>query len=141
MAKLSDLANKFFELRQEKSKLTELLKATQKALDSVEREFLEELSHEGMDRLDLKGKGSFFISNRTFYKITDRESFIDFIHEQGDTDLLTVQHQTLNAYAKEMYSRNEGIEEFEIPGIECTKKPGIRMRKNGSNPESESDEE
>lgn len=143
MAKLADLANKFYELRLEKNKLSDLLKEVQKTLSSVETEMLEELSHEGMDRIDLKGKGSFFISNRKFFKITDRESFIDFIHDQGDTDLLTVQHQTLNAYAKEIYARKnaEGDAEFEIPGIIATEKPGIRMRKIGSNSEIESEEE
>lgn len=130
MSKLTDLASKFYELRQEKDALAFSLKEVAKKLDVVERDMLEEMSHEGMSRLDIKGKGSFFTSTRKFYKISDRDSFMDFIHDQGDTDLLTVQHQTLNAYAEEVYAKKEaeGVEDFNIPGVEFTEKVKIRMK-------------
>jgi hypothetical protein len=56
---------------------------------------------------------------------------MDFIHEEGDVDLLTVNHHTLNAYAKEMYARKEqeGVADFNMPGIEFTTKTQIRVRK------------
>ena len=142
MAKLSDLANQFHALRLEKDSLGVTLKEVQKKLDAVERDLLEEMGHEGLNRLDLKGKGSFFITSRKFFKIADKDSFIDFIHEQGDTDLLTVQHQTLNSYAKELYARKnaEGTDDFLIPGVVFTEKTTIKMKKTGSNTDSDDEE-
>jgi hypothetical protein len=142
MAKLSDLANQFHTLRLEKDSLGVTLKEVQKKLDAVERELLEEMGHEGLNRVDLKGKGSFFITTRKFFKVSNRDTFIDFIHEQGDTDLLTVQHQTLQAYAKELCARKnaEGVDDFLLPGVEFTEKTTIKMKKTGSNTDSDDEE-
>lgn len=143
MSKLTELAIKFYDLRQEKNALSAKIKEIGETLGVIEKAMLEELAHEGMDRFDIKGKGSFFTSNRRFYKIVSKEPFIDFIHEQGDTDLLSVMYQTLNAYSKELYARKEaeGIKDFTIPGVEFTEKPSIKMRKLGNESETESDEE
>jgi hypothetical protein len=131
MASLAELANQLFELRSEKSRLAAEGKDVQKKLDEVEAEMLEEMCQEGMSRLDIQGTGSFFMATRKFYKIADRELLMDFIHEQDDTDILTVQHQTLNAYAKEMQERKEaqGESDFEIPGVSFITKTQIRVRK------------
>jgi len=131
MASLSDLASKVHELRERKAEVKNSLNDVQGELDTAEEELLEEMMHEGMQRLDLQSIGSFHIATRKFYKIADREALIDFIHDQGDVDLLTVNHHTLNAYAKEMYARKEqeGIEDFEMPGIDFTTKTQIRVRK------------
>jgi len=131
MASLSELATKLYELRERKTEINNTLKEVQRDLDVAEQELLEEMMHEGMNRLDIQDKGSFHIANRKFFKISDREALIDFIHEQGDVDLLTVNHQTLNAYAKEMYSRKEaeGDEDFNMPGIDYITKTQIRVRK------------
>jgi hypothetical protein len=131
MASLAELANQLFELRSEKSRLAAEGKDVQKKLDEVEAEMLEEMCQEGMSRLDIQGTGSFFMATRIFYKIADRELLMDFIHEQDDTDILTVQHQTLNAYAKEMQERKEaqGESDFEIPGVSFITKTQIRVRK------------
>jgi len=143
MSKLTDLAAKFYELRQEKDSLTFTLKEVSKKLDTIENEMLEEMGHEGLCRLDVKGKGSFFTSSRKFYKIIDRDAFMDFIHDQGDTDLLSVQHNTLNAYADEIYTRKvaEGNKNFVLPGVEFFEKVKIRMRKLGNDSDNESDED
>ena len=131
MAGLSDSARKFYELKKEKSELTNALKEIQKKLNKAEEELIEELSHEGLSRVDLQGEASFHITNRKFYKMSDREALMDFLHEQGDTDLLTVQHQTLNAYAKEIQARKEaaGETDFELPGVDFVTKTQIRVRK------------
>jgi len=131
MAGLSDTARKFYELRKQKTELNNTLKDIQKKLDKAEEELIEELSHEGLSRVDLQGEASFYITNRKFYTIGDRDALMDFLHEQGDTDLLTVQHQTLNAYAKEMQTRKEaaGEDDFELPGVNYVTKTQIRVRK------------
>lgn len=131
MASLSDLATKLYELREKKTDLNNQVKDVQSELDAVEQELLEEMSHEGMSRLDLADVGSFHIATRRFYKINDRDALIDFLHDQGDVDLLTVNHHTLNAYAKEMYDRKEqeGIEDFEMPGVDFITKTQVRVRK------------
>jgi len=128
---LSALANKFYELREKKTELNNQVKDLQTELNAVEQDLFEEMGHEGMSRIDVQGKGSFYIANRRFYKINDRDVLMDFLHEQGDTDILTVQHQTLNAYAKEICTRKEaeGITDYIIPGVEYTTKTHIRIRK------------
>jgi Tfp pilus assembly major pilin PilA len=131
MSSLSDIATKLYELRERKAEVNNTLKDIQSELNSTEEELLEEMGHEGMTRLDLADCGSFHIATRKFYKIADRELLMDFIHEEGDVDLLTVNHHTLNAYAKEMYARKEqeGVADFNMPGIEFTTKTQIRVRK------------
>lgn len=128
---LSDAARKYHELKKKKTELNNNLKEINKKMAQAEEELIEELSHEGMSRLDLAGEASFSITERRFYKVTDREAFMDFLHDQGDTDLLGVQHQTLNAYAKEMQARKEsaGEEDFNIPGVSYVTKTQIRVRK------------
>lgn len=135
MARLVDLAAKLTELRDQKTNLTTQLKEIQKKLDEAEQEMLDYLIEQGMDRVDVAGKGTFSIATKRFFKIADRDAFLDFLHEQGDTDLLTVQHQTLNAYAKELFAKKEAEgkseddEDFGIPGLEFITKTEIRVRK------------
>lgn len=131
MGSLSTLANKLYELRDEKSELNNKLSELKKEIKTIEAEMLEELSQEGMNRVDLEGKASFFVATRKFYRIDDRDQFMQFLEDQGDDDILTVQHQTLNAYAKEIASRKaaEGTEEFEIPGLVYHSQSQIKIRK------------
>lgn len=135
MPRLVDLATKISDLRDKKGNLTAQLKEVSQQLEVAEQEMLDYLIEEGMDRVDVAGKGTFFISNKRFFKIADREAFLDFLHEQGDTDLLTVQHQTLNAYAKEILAKKEAEgksaddEDFNIPGLEFITKTEIRVKK------------
>ena len=67
MAGLSDSAKKFYELKKEKTTITNSLKEVQKKLDLAEEVLIEELGHEGMSRMDLQGQASFFIANRKFF--------------------------------------------------------------------------
>lgn len=128
---VSDLAEQFFTLKQKKDELKGKLKEIEDQLNAVQSEMLEELSHEGLSRIDLTDKASFHVATRKFFKVADREEFLDFLHDQGDTDILSVNHNTLNAYAKEILTRKEadGIEDYQIPGVSFFEKPHIRMRK------------
>lgn len=131
MSSLSKLAQQIFDLREKKSEITNSLNTVKKELEEIEQEMLEELAEEGMNRIDLAGKASFFIATRKFYRIDNRDDFMRFLEEQGDEDILTVQHQTLNAYAKEIATRKEadGDDEFEIPGLVFHAKSQIRVKK------------
>ena len=131
MARLSDLANQLYELRDRKAEIKAQEKEVNTQLQAVEQELLEEMMHEDMSRLDIAGKASFHIATRKFFKIADREALVDFLHEQGDVDLLTVNHNTLNGYAKEIYARKEaeGIDDFSIPGVDYTTQTQIRVKK------------
>jgi len=130
MASISEVATKYHEIRQEKLRLDSDLREVKQRLQQAENELLDEFSHAGLSRVDLPDKGSFFIANRRFYKISNKDSFMSFIRQNGDTDLLTVQHQTLNAYAKEKYESAEqvGNNEFDIPGLSYITKTNIRVR-------------
>lgn len=89
------------------------------------------MAHEELQRVDLAGKASFHIANKRFFKIANRDELLDFLHQNGDEDIITVNHNTLNAYAKEMLERKEaeGIDDFQIPGVSFISKPEIRVRK------------
>jgi len=131
MGTLAKLANELYDLREQKSGITSSLSEVKKKIDEVEKEMLEELAEEGMNRVDISGKGSFFIATRKFYRIDDKDAFIAFLEEQGDEDILSVQHQTLNGYAKEIATRKEadGDSEFEIPGLVFHAKSQIKVKK------------
>ncbi len=131
MASLSELANKLYDLRERRAEIKAQEKEVATELAAVEEELLEEMMHEEMSRLDISGRASFHIATRRFFKIADREALVDFLHEQGDVDLLTVNHQTLNAYAKETFARKEaeGVDDFDMPGVEYTTKTQIRVKK------------
>jgi len=130
-SRITQLAKEIFDLRAQESELNEQAKNLKKKLDVLEEELITEMTHEELQRVDLAGKASFHIATKKFFKIANRDDLLVFLHENGDEDLLTVNHQTLNAYAKEMLERKEaeGISDFEIPGVSFVQKPGIRVRK------------
>ena len=129
--RLTQLAKEIYDLRTEESTYSEKVKALKKKLDGLEDQLITEMNHEEMNRFDWAGKASFHISSRKFFKIENRDDLIAFLQENGDEDLLTVNHQTLNAYAKEMLERKEaeGISDFELPGVSFIQKPEIRVKK------------
>lgn len=128
---ITQIAKELYELRTEESQLSEQLKLLKKKIDSVEEKLISEMVHEELQRVDLAGKASFHIATKHFYKIADRQQLLDFLHDNGDEDIITVNHNTLNAYAKEMRERKaaSGDEEFEIPGVSFVSKTEIRVRK------------
>jgi hypothetical protein len=130
-SRVTQLAKEIYDLRTQESELSEQLKNLKKKLDGVEESLITEMTHEELQRVDLAGKASFHIANKKFFKIANRDELIQFLHDNGDEDLLTVNHQTLNAYAKEMLERKEaeGITDFEMPGVSFIQKPEIRVRK------------
>ncbi|RJR13782.1 hypothetical protein C4588_00660 [Candidatus Parcubacteria bacterium] len=128
---LTTLAKEIYSLRQEEDELTEKLKALKKKLDGLEAQLMTEMLNEELSKFDLAGKASFSISTRRFFKIENKDELKDYLHENGHEDLLTVPHQTLNAYAKDLFERKEaaGISDFKLPGVEYVEKSAIRLRK------------
>ena len=129
--RITTLAKEIYDLRSQESELSEQVKNLKKKLDLLEEELITEMTHEELQRVDLAGKASFHIATKKFFKIANRDELLAFLHENGDEDLLTVNYQTLNGYAKEMLERKdaEGISDFEIPGVTFIQKPEIRVRK------------
>lgn len=124
---ISKLAQRYYELRQKKENIQDTLKDVQKELDQAESELVSDLQQAGLNRVDLDGIGSFSLHTRQFYKIVDREAIYQFLVDRDNTDILTVNHQTLNGYVKEL-KEQEG-EGFEIPGVSHTSDISIRLRK------------
>lgn len=124
---LSELAEKFYNLRQERDKIEENLKEINNSLSNVERDMLEEFGHQGLTRVDVRDKGTFSVATRKFFKAEDKDELMKFLQSEGATDLLSVNHQTLNAWAKELKDRYG--EDFQIPGVGETSHSQIRMTK------------
>jgi len=131
MSSIADIAKKMYEHKANIEELNAQVKSEKEKYSILEDELIEELGHIGINRFDLQGVGSFHIHTRKFYKMSDRDSFKEFLHDQGDEDILTVPHQTLNAYIKEkiLQAEERGEEDFTIPGTEFTTKSQIRLRK------------
>lgn len=127
---LKDLAEEVYRLRQSKDEMESNLKDVNKKLMSAENELLEGLGHEGLSKIEVEGKGTFGMHTRHFYSVEDKENLKTFLEEQGATDLLSVNHNTLNAYAKELKERFG--EDFDIPGVKETSKTTIRIQKSRS---------
>lgn len=128
MSDVTELAKKFHELRLKKDDLKDALSTLQKELDQVETSLVEDLQQSGMSRVDLDDIGSFSLATRSFYKVEDREKLFQFLQERDSTDLLSVNHNTLNGYVKSL-KESEG-DDFEVPGVTATSEVSIRMRKN-----------
>jgi septal ring factor EnvC (AmiA/AmiB activator) len=130
-SRITQLAKEMYDLRTQESELSEQLKNLKKKIDGIEEQLITEMTHEELQRVDLAGKASFHIATKKFFKIANRQDLLDFLHQNGDEDIITVNHQTLNAYAKEVLERKEaaGIDDFEIPGVTFISKPEIRVRK------------
>lgn len=130
-SKVTQLAKEIYDLKSNESELSENLKNLKKKIDALEEQLITEMAHEELQRVDLAGKASFHIANKRFFKIANRDELLDFLHQNGDEDIITVNHNTLNAYAKEMLERKEaeGIDDFQIPGVSFISKPEIRVRK------------
>jgi hypothetical protein len=128
---LPELAQK---MKDQKTKIDELnfqVKAEKAIMSSLEEDMLEQLSHLGVSRLDMENIGTFYIHTRKFYKIEDKDALFEFISDQNDDDILTVQHQTLNAYVKEkvLQAEERGDEEFAVPGTTYHATNSVRIRK------------
>ena len=127
MSDITKIAQKLYSLRQKKEDIQDTLKLVQKELDQIESELISDLQQAGINRVDVEGCGSFSLATRRFYKITDREAIYQFLLERDNTDLLTVNHQTLNAYVKEL--KNQEGDDFKVPGVDFTSEVQIRVRK------------
>ena len=128
---LVDNAKKLHELKTKKEELQANLSELEKQLKSVESDLVSTLQEQGMNRVDVAGIGSFSLTTRRFFQIENRDELIDFLHKNGDEDLLTVNHNTLNSYAKELKERalQKGDEEFVIPGTKEFVQTKIQVRK------------
>jgi len=128
---LSIMAKEIYDLRQEKDKINSQLSELNKKLDAAEKRLIEEMQHEDLTRVDLAGCASFTIATSRRFKIADRDAFMKHIHENELDDMLTVNHHTLNAYAKELLEQKEasGEKDYKIPGLGWYSEPAIRVRK------------
>lgn len=128
---LIDHAKQMYELKAKKEELQAFLSEVEKKLQAVEKEMIDTLQQEGMTRVDVEGLGSFSLSVRRFYSIENRQELIDYLHQTGNEDLLTVNHQTLQAYADELKKRElaKGNSEFMVPGTREAIKTRISLRK------------
>jgi hypothetical protein len=123
---ITDLAKKYYELRGKKDAINANLKDLNKKITDLEKEMVDDLHQLGLDRVDVKDVGSFTIYTRSFHKVVDREEFIEHLRQNDDEDILSVNHNTLNAYIKDWKSKHESQE---VPGVDFATKAGIRMKK------------
>jgi len=123
---LTELAKEYHKLRQKKDEINSDLKSVNEKLSAIENEMVEDLHQAGLNRIDVAGLGSFTICTRSFFKVIDKEAFLEHLRQHDDEDILSVNHNTLNSYMKDW---NERSSQEEVPGIDFMSKAQIRMRK------------
>lgn len=98
--------------------------AQDKALLDLELKFLEALREVGKDSYK-SNVGTLYSIHKVTYRVPktpeQRQAFFDYLKEKGVyQDLVTVNSQTLNSFAREQFelAKSSGDENFEIPGLE-----------------------
>lgn len=123
---INELAQKYAVLREQKDELNNQLKEVSQKINDIESELIDDLHQAGLSRVDVSGLGSFSISTRCFYKVSDREALMEHLRQHDDEDILSVNHNTLNSYIKDWKTK---YDDQDVPGVEFFSKAQIRMRK------------
>lgn len=125
IADIEHLCQTYSELRSRKDELSKTLSGLEDEISAVSSKIIESLDSSGKERWDINGVGTISVVHRFTYKVPktpdQKEQFFGFLKEKGIfEDLISVNSQTLNAFAKrEMeLAKESGATDFSIPGLE-----------------------
>lgn len=125
-----------YELSQKKEEAKEQLRQVSSSYDKLEAELLGMMEANELDRFDIP-ECMVLRGSRTSWKTPktpgERESFFSYLKQQGVYEnMITVNSQTLNAWAKEEEAAavSRGDLAFEIPGLgQPTTTPTLTLRR------------
>lgn len=96
-----------------------------KKVEAQKKKLLAYLKHFNREKFEVPGLGTFYIRSQFSVKTPKspeaREAFFNYLKQKGAfDDMITVNHQTLNAYynAELDAAQQAGVENFKIPGLD-----------------------
>jgi hypothetical protein len=129
------LVKRYQSLRQQKEKAEEDLKEINGYIQACERQLVQYLTDCRKSSWKVEGLGQVQIRNYLTVKTPkdpdQKKAFFDYLKSKGIfEDLVSVNHQTLNAFYKTEREQAEGDANFAIPGLDApTLQQGIAFKK------------
>lgn len=110
--------------RREKARLEALIKEQNLIIAALDQELVDMLEAQDFTQVRLNGGISLTIKDDVYCTVKDKQAFLTWIDEQGLTDLLSVNYQTMAAMVKTNLIAGEPVP----PGIDTYFKQSITMR-------------
>ena len=129
--KLFTIADKYKEMRTQKSELQFKLKELNSQIESVERDLIQEMVTQEVPSFKRNGSMFTVITKEYPSPIVERkEELYDRMKEQGFEHLFTINTNTLSATVKELKANNEDIMPDWLDGlIQVKEMQSIQLRK------------
>ena len=129
---MGDIAEKLYELREQKRNLESQLKELNNKVDETEWQLIEIMTTKEMNMFKHKGIG--FILNKKEFKRANKERRDELYQEfknRGMEDLFTINANTLSGKINELRENNDGVMPEWLDGlIDISEKQYISIRKN-----------
>src|SRR5699024_962939 len=76
------------QLKDNKDRKNEELKAINAEIEQCERRIIEQMELDGLDTLSIRGIGTAFITTKDYPQVTDMEAFVKWCYENNRTDMI-----------------------------------------------------
>lgn len=115
MNKLQSSIKYLKELKDMKDKKNEELKAINKEIEMYERELIEKMELEGVDKVSIAGVGTAYVTTKDYPQVVDMETFVKWCYENNRTDMLQkrITATAYNQFVSEENIMPEGTDVFQ----------------------------
>lgn len=121
---LQDYANILMHRKAEKARLEEKIKEQNLCIEAVSQLLLEGFEEAGMSKAQYPEVGTVYLQDEPYTSTEDKERLLGWVRDQHP-EMLTVQWQTLNAWAKECLVQGQDLP----PGVKVYLKTSVKLRK------------
>lgn len=99
------------QLKEQKDKKNEELKAINSEIEQMERSIITEMETDGLDTISIRGIGTAYITAKQMPTVSDMESFVSWCYENNRTDMIQkrVSSKVCLDYMAETNEMPEGI--------------------------------
>lgn len=123
--KTAELARLFCERRDKKDQLEASIKELNVELEALSQMMIAAMEKEGTDMFRLDSGDSLSIKDEPYCSVAEKQTFIAWVKETNQEDLLTVHYQTLSGITKTMLKEGRSAP----PGIKVFLKQSITRRR------------
>lgn len=122
--KYKNLVTELRNLKEQKEKKNEEIKAINSSITQVENMLMSELQTDGLDTIKVSGIGTVYITTTDYPQVTDMDSFVNWCAENNRADMI---QKRVSSTAFKQY-----VEEFnEYPdGVDSYVKETVNLRRN-----------
>lgn len=111
-------------LKDQKDKKQEELKALNAEIEIQERNLIEKLELDGLDTVSIRGVGTAFVTIKDYPQVNDMESFVKWCYENNRIDMI---QKRISSTAYNQYVKDENI----MPdGTSVYQKSTLNFRRN-----------